>query len=145
MAFTAGVRVGPYEILALLGAGGMGEVYKARDTRLNRVIALKTLLAEKVADAGRKRRFQLEAQADSRLNHPNIVTIYEISEENGICFIAMEYVSGNTLEQANTGTGLPLSGATRYAAEIAEALVAAHAAGIVHRDLKPANVIVSDD
>src|SRR6266404_9771299 len=108
MTLAAGVRVGPYEILALLGVGGMGEVYKARDTRLHRVIALKTLPAEKVADAEGKRRFLVEAQAASRLNHPNIVTIHDISEENGGCFIAMEYVAGNTLEQTNPGGGLPL-------------------------------------
>src|SRR6266851_587899 len=107
MALAAGERIGPYEILALLGVGGMGEVYKARDTRLQRVIALKTLPAEKVADADRKRRFLVEAQAASRLNHPNIVTIHDISEENGVCFIAMEYVARTTLEQANT-SGLPL-------------------------------------
>ncbi|MGH9776161.1 MAG: protein kinase domain-containing protein [Candidatus Acidiferrales bacterium] len=145
MAFDAGVRVGPYEILSMLGAGGMGEVYKARDTRLNRVIALKTLIAEKVADADRKRRFLLEAQAASGLNHPNIVTIYEISEENGICCIAMEYVAGTTLAGLNTGSGLPLKQAMKFATEIADALAAAHAAGIIHRDLKPANIIITED
>ncbi len=145
MAFAAGVCIGPYEILALLGAGGMGEVYKARDTRLHRIIALKTLPAEKVADADRKRRFLVEAQAASRLNHPNIVTIHDISEENGVYFIAMEYVAGTTLEQANTGSGLPLKHAMKYAAEIADALAAAHSAGIIHRDLKPANIIITED
>ncbi len=145
MALAAGERLGPYEILALLGVGGMGEVYKARDTRLQRVIALKTLPAEKVADADRKRRFLVEAQAASRLNHPNIVTIHDISEENGVCFIAMEFVAGTTLEQANPGTGLPLKQAMKYAAEIADALAAAHSAGIIHRDLKPANIIITED
>jgi serine/threonine-protein kinase len=144
MAFAAGVRIGPYEILALLGAGGMGEVYKARDTKLNRVVALKTLPAEKVAGADRKRRFLVEAQAASRLNHPNIVTIHDISEENGVCFIAMEYVAGTTLERANTG-GLHLKDAMKYAGEIADALAATHAAGIIHRDLKPANIIINED
>src|SRR5258707_8537091 len=145
MAFAAGVCIGPYEILALLGAGGMGEVYKARDTRLHRIIALKTLSAEKVADADRKRRFLVEAQAASRLNHPNIVTIHDISEENGVCFIAMEYVAGTTLEQANTSSGLPLKHAMKYAAEIADALAGALSAGIIHRDLKPANIIITED
>jgi eukaryotic-like serine/threonine-protein kinase len=143
MAFAAGDCIGPYEILALVGAGGMGEVYKARDTRLHRVIALKTLPAAEVAD--RKRRFLVEAQAASRLNHPNIVTIHDISEENGICFIAMEYVAGSTLEHANSGGGLPLKQAMKYAAEIADALAAAHSAGIIHRDLKPANIIITED
>jgi len=106
---------------------------------------LKTLPAEKVADADRKRRFLVEAQAASRLNHPNIVTIHDISEENGVCLIAMEYVAGTTLEQANTGSGLPLKHAMKYSAEIADALAAAHAAGIIHRDLKPANIIITDD
>jgi serine/threonine protein kinase len=123
----------------------MGDVYKARDTRLQRVIALKTLPAEKVADAEGKRRFLVEAQAASRLNHPNIVTIHDISEENGVCFIAMEYVAGTTLEQANPSSGLPLKLAMKYAGEIADALAAAHSAGIIHRDLKPANIIITED
>jgi serine/threonine-protein kinase len=123
----------------------MGEVYKARDTRLNRIVALKTLPAEKISDAERKRGFLLEAQATAKLNHPNIVTIYDISEEENVCFIAMEYVSGTTLEQMNTGAGLPLKDAMKFAADIADALIAAHSAGIVHRDLKPANVIVTED
>jgi len=145
MALSAGACIGPYQILALLAAGGMGEVYKARDTRLNRVIALKTLPAEKVADADRKRRFLLEAQAASRLNHPNIVTIYEISEESGACFIAMEYVDGCTLEQLNRGSALPFKDALSYVSQIADALAAAHSAGIIHRDLKPANIIITED
>ena len=121
----------------------MGEVYKALDTRLHRTVALKTLPAEKVADAERKLRFLIEARAASKLNHPNIVTIYDISEENGICFIAMEYIAGRTLEQANAGNGVPLKDAMRYAAEVADALAAAHSAGIIHRDLKPANIIIT--
>lgn len=121
MAFSARARIGPYEILALLGAGGMGEVYKARDTRLHRIIALKTLPPEKVADADWKRRFLIEARAASKLSHPNIVTIHDILEENGVCFIAMEYVAGTTLEQANTSGGLPLNHAMKCAAEIADA------------------------
>src|SRR5580704_5909457 len=145
MGFAAGVRIGPYEILALLGAGGMGEVSKARDSRLHRTVALKTLPAEKAADADRKRRLLVEARAASRLKHPNIVTIYDISDENGVYFIAMEYVDGVTLEQANTGSGLPLKNAMKYAGEIADALAAAHSVGIVHRDLKPANIIITED
>ncbi len=143
MTLPAGVRIGPYEILDLLGAGGMGEVYRARDTRLNRIVALKTLPAEKVADAGRKRRFLLEARAAARLNHPNIVTIHEISEEDGVCLIAMEYVPGSSLEHAIADGALPLNVATKYAVEIADALIAAHAAGIIHRDLKPANIMIT--
>jgi serine/threonine protein kinase/Tfp pilus assembly protein PilF len=145
MAISAGVRIGSYEILSLLGSGGMGEVYKARDTGLNRMVALKTLPADKVADAGRKRRFLQEAQAAARLNHPNIVTIYGISEENGVCFIAMEYVPGATLEQMNSGSGLPVKEAMKYASDMADALVAAHSAGMIHRDLKPANIIIAED
>ncbi|HEX3353024.1 MAG TPA: protein kinase [Terriglobales bacterium] len=145
MTLAAGERIGPYEILALLGAGGMGEVYKARDTRLQRVIALKILPAEKVADPGRKQRFLIEAQAASRLNHPNIVTIHDISEQNGICFIAMEYVAGVTLEQAISAGGLALEQVMNYAAGMADALAAAHSAGIIHRDLKPANIIITED
>ena len=145
MALAAGVLIGPYEILSLLGAGGMGEVYKARDTRLHRVVALKTLPAEKVSDAERKRQFLIEARAASQLNHPNIVTIHDITEQGGACFIAMEYVAGKTLEQANSGGGVPLKDAVKYAAEIADALAAAHTAGIIHRDLKPANIMITED
>ncbi|HEX4602618.1 MAG TPA: protein kinase [Candidatus Angelobacter sp.] len=145
MAFAAGTRIGQYEILSFLGAGGMGEVYKARDTRLQRVIALKTLPPDKVADAERKRMFLVEAQAASRLNHPNIVTIHDISEHDGACFIAMEFLTGATLEKVNSGNGLPLKDAVKYAAEIVDALSAAHAAGIIHRDLKPANIMVTED
>jgi eukaryotic-like serine/threonine-protein kinase len=145
MTLAAGVCIGPYEIVALLGAGGMGEVYKARDPRLQRFIALKTLPSQAIADVDRKRRFLLEARAASRLNHPNIVTIHDISEENGVCFIAMEYVSGATLEQANAGNGISLNDAMKYAVEIADALAAAHSAGIIHRDLKPANIIITED
>ncbi|HUK30913.1 MAG TPA: protein kinase [Candidatus Acidoferrum sp.] len=145
MTFKAGARLGPYEVLALLGSGGMGEVYRAHDTRLNREVALKILPAEKVADEDRKRRFLAEAQAASRLNHPNIVTIYDISEDNGVWFIAMEYVAGATLEQVNAVGGLPLKDAMKYAGEIADALAAAHTAGIIHRDLKPANIIITKE
>src|ERR1700733_11582654 len=145
MTFAAGVRFGSYEILSLLGKGGMGEVYKARDTRLQRVVALKILPAESVADADRRARLLLEAQAASRLNHPNIVTIHDIAEEQGIRYIAMEYVAGAPLDRTITGGGLPLRNALKYAAEIADALAAAHSAGIVHRDLKPANVIITED
>src|SRR6185503_8152219 len=98
MALAVGTRLGPYEILAPLGAGGMGEVYKARDTRLERLVAIKVLPPDKLADPDRKRRFVQEAKAASALNHPNIVTIYEIGSENGVDYLAMEFVAGKTLD-----------------------------------------------
>lgn len=145
MAFAAGFRIGQYEILSFLGAGGMGEVYKARDTRLQRIIALKTLPPDSVADADRKKQFLTEAQAASRLNHPNIITIHDILEQEGSCFIAMEFLSGITLEKASAGKGLQLQDAMKYASEIADALAAAHTAGIIHHDLKPANIMITED
>jgi eukaryotic-like serine/threonine-protein kinase len=145
MALASGTLIGPYEILALLGAGGMGEVYKARDTRLHRVIALKTLPAEKVSDAERKRQFLVEARAASQLNHPNIVTIHDIFELNGAYFIAMECVAGVTLEQANARGKIPFDQSMKYVGDIADALAAAHTAGIIHRDLKPANIMITED
>ena len=121
----------------------MGIVYKALDTHLDRFVAIKVLPPEKVADAERKRRFVQEAKAASALNHPNIITIHDIASENGIDFIAMEYVPGKALNQLIPRKGLPLSESLKYAIQIADALAAAHAAGIIHRDLKPGNVMVS--
>src|ERR1700758_4521347 len=139
-----GKTVAHYQILEKLGEGGMGVVYKARDTHLDRLVALKVLPPEKVADAERKRRFVQEAKSASALNHPNIITIYDIASDNGIDFIAMEYVPGKALNQLISRKGLPLGEALRYGVQIADALAAAHAAGIIHRDLKPGNVMVTE-
>jgi len=134
-----------YQILDKLGEGGMGVVWKARDSRLNRLVAIKTLRADKMADADRKRRFIQEAQAASALNHPNIVTIHDIASENGTDFIVMEYVEGKTLGQLIPRRGMRLDEVLRYAIQIAEGLAKAHAAGIVHRDLKPGNIMVTPE
>jgi serine/threonine protein kinase len=134
-----------YEVLEKLGEGGMGVVWKARDTRLNRLVAIKTLPAAKVGDEERKRRFVQEAQAASALNHPNIITIHDIASENGVDFIVMEYVNGKTLGQLIPRRGMRLDEVLRYAIQIAGALAKAHAAGIIHRDLKPGNIMVTTD
>jgi Tol biopolymer transport system component len=144
MALDSGARLGPYEIVAWLGAGGMGEVYEAADTRPNRRVALKILPAALVADPERRRRFIQEAQLASALQHPNIVTIFDIGSANGTEYLAMELVRGRTLDVAIRGKGLRLADALRYGVQITDALAAAHAAGIVHRDLKPTNIMVSD-
>jgi Tol biopolymer transport system component len=123
----------------------MGEVYRAKDSRLDRSVAIKVLTSEKVADPERKRRFVQEAKAASALNHPNIITIYEISSDNGVDFIAMEYVAGKTLDQIIPRKGLRLNEALKYAIQMADALAKAHGAGIVHRDLKPANIMVTEE
>ena len=122
----------------------MGEVYKARDTRLDRLVAIKVLAADRVADPDRKLRFIQEAKAASALNHPHIVTIHDISNDSGIDFIVMEYVPGKSLEQLIPSKGLRAAEALKYAIQTADAFAAAHAAGIVHRDLKPANLMVTD-
>src|SRR5579871_2092513 len=137
-----GRTISHFEIVEKLGEGGMGVVYKARDTHLDRFVAIKVMPPEKVADAVRKRRFVQEAKSASALNHPNIVTIYDISSDEGIDFIAMEYVAGKALNELITRKRLPLGEALKYAVQIADALAAAHAAGIIHRDLKPGNVMV---
>src|SRR6266849_2514234 len=134
-----------YQIVETLGRGGMGVVYKARDTHLDRFVAIKVLPAEKVADPERKRRFVQEAKAASSLNHPNIVHIYDIAEADGIPFIAMEYVLGKTLGEITGRKGLRVAVALRYGVQIAEALDKAHSAGIIHRDLKPSNIMVTAD
>jgi eukaryotic-like serine/threonine-protein kinase len=140
-----GKTISHYRILEKLGEGGMGVVYKVRDTHLDRLVALKMLPPEKVADPERKRRFVQEAKAASALNHPNIITIYDIDQTDGVDFIAMEYVAGKTLDLQIPRKGLRLNGALKYAVQIADALEAAHAACIIHRDLKPGNVIVSEN
>ncbi len=140
-----GRTISHYEVLEKLGEGGMGVVYKARDTRLKRFVALKVLPPEKVTDPERKQRFVQEAQAASALNHPNIVTVYDIGQSDGIDFIAMEHIEGKTLDEFIGRKGLKLSEALRYAIQIADALAAAHAAGIVHRDLKPGNVMATPE
>jgi serine/threonine protein kinase len=145
MVLALGSTLGSYKILSLLGAGGMGEVYRARDVRLGRVVAIKVLPAERLADESRRRRFLQEAQAASALNHPNIVTIHQIESADGIDFIVMEYVVGQTLSEAIPQQGMRLAQVLKLAIPIADALARAHAAGIVHRDLKPANVMVGDE
>jgi serine/threonine protein kinase len=122
----------------------MGVVHKALDTRLDRVVALKVLPPEEVADADRKQRFVLEAKAASALNHPNIITIYDIDSANGIDFIAMEFGAGKTFDRLIPRHGLRLNEALKYSVQIADALAAAHKAGIVHRDLKPGDVMVTE-
>jgi len=144
MLLTPGSRLGPYEILAPLGAGGMGEVYRARDTRLGREVAVKILPA-KQAGGDRVPRFLREARAASQLNHPNVVAIHDIAESDAMPFIVMEYVAGKTLAEALPATGWEPAVVLGYARQIVAALAKAHAAGIVHRDLKPANIMVTGD
>ena len=134
-----------YHIDAELGRGGMGVVYRASDTRLGRAVAIKMLTAEATTDADRIRRFVQEARSASALNHPNIVTIYDIEEADGSTFIAMELVEGTTLDRMRAGGQLPVAKALDLGTQIASALEAAHAGGIIHRDIKPANVIVTPD
>jgi eukaryotic-like serine/threonine-protein kinase len=144
MPLEAGTHLGPYQIVSLLGVGGMGEVYRARDARLNRLIALKVLPTDRMGSAERRNRFVQEAQLASSLQHPNIVTIYDIGSAAVGEYLAMELVRGRTLDALLPPTGLPLQDALRYASQIVDALAAAHAAGIVHRDLKPNNIMVTD-
>jgi serine/threonine-protein kinase len=133
-----------YQIIEKLGAGGMGEVYKAQDTRLNRFVAMKVLPARMSADPERRRRFLREAQSASALNHPNIITIYDIVSDGDTQYMVVEYVAGKTLLELIPQGGLPVPQVIQYAGQIADALAAAHAAGIIHRDLKPANVMVTN-
>ena len=144
-AFVIGQTLAHYRIEGRLGAGGMGEVYRARDTRLNRTVAIKALLHDKVPDPNRARRFLQEARAASALNHPNIVTLHDIVHDAGIDFLVMEYVPGKSLDQLIVSKGLPVTEALGYAQQMAGALATAHAASIVHRDIKPANLIVTPE
>jgi Tol biopolymer transport system component/predicted Ser/Thr protein kinase len=139
-----GRNISHYQILEKLGEGGMGVVYRARDTHLDRTVAIKLMRGEAVADADRKRRFVQEAKTASALNHPNIITIYDIDNAGGVDFIAMEYVEGRTLDRCVGHKGVALGEALRYSVQITDALAAAHQAGIVHRDLKPGNIMVTE-
>lgn len=145
MPLTPGTRLGPYEILMCLGSGGMGEVYRATDTKLGRDVALKVLPAEMAHDPERLARFRREAKALAQLDHPNIVTIYSVEECEGIHFLTMQLVEGTALDRLIPAGGLPLKQIVEIASALGEALEAAHEKGIVHRDLKPANVMVSKD
>jgi len=145
MPLEPGTLVGPHKVVSLIGTGGMGEVYQARDTRLGRDVALKVLPPERVADPERRQRFLQEAQAASILNHPNIVSIYDIGSQDGFDYIAMEYVDGETLDHLIPKGGMRLEQALGIAIPITDALARAHAAGIIHRDLKPGNVMVARD
>src|SRR5438067_7790819 len=147
MTISPGTRLGPYEIVAPIGAGGMGEVYKARDTRLGREVAIK-LLPEAVAnDPDRLHRFSQEAQTAGTLNHPNLVTIHELGTHDGVPYIAMELLEGESLRSrlAEDGARIPVRKAIDYSTQIAHGLAAAHDKGIVHRDLKPDNIFVTRD
>src|SRR6266850_1802331 len=145
MALTSGTKLGPYEIQSPLGAGGMGEVYRARDTRLDRSVAIKILSAAFSADCDRLVRFEQEARSASALNHPSIVTIYEVGQDGSTHYIAMELVEGKTLRELLVAGLLPIRKAIEIAAQVAEGLAKAHEAGIAHRDLKPENLMVSQD
>jgi len=133
-----------YQLLEKIGSGGMGEVYKAQDTRLNRIVAIKVLPADKTGEADRRRRFFQEAQAASALNHPNIITIHDIISEGGTEYMVMEYVGGKTLLELIPQGGLRVPQVLQYSLQMADALKTAHAAGIIHRDLKPGNVMVKE-
>jgi eukaryotic-like serine/threonine-protein kinase len=145
MALAAGTLLGRYEIRAQLGAGGMGEVYLAQDTQLERTIALKILPGEVANDSQRMHRFVQEAKAAAALNHPNIAHIYEIGETDSTSFIAMEFIDGKTLGQILKQGQLAVTAILDISIQIASALAAAHEAGIVHRDIKPDNVMLRSD
>jgi len=143
MDLSSGKRLGPYEVIELLGAGGMGEVYRALDTRLNRTVAIKILPSQFSSDLTHKRRFEREAKAIARLNHPHICTLYDVGQEDGTDYLVMEYVEGETLGQRLIKGRLPLNQVLRLGTQIADALDQAHRSGIIHRDVKPGNIVLT--
>jgi len=143
MALAFGTKLGPYEITTLLGAGGMGEVYRARDTRLERVVAIKVLPARLGSDAQRRQRFEREVRAISSLNHPNICTVHDVGSTDGVAYLVMECLDGETLATRLMRGGLPMIEVLKHGVEISDALDAAHHRGIVHRDLKPSNIFLT--
>src|ERR1700674_3224427 len=145
MALASGTRLGSYEVVAQIGAGGMGEVYQARDTKLGRDVAIKVLPGAFAHDPERLSRFQREAKMLAALNHPNIATIHGLEQSGGTSYLVMELVQGETLADRVKAGPLPFEEALKIAVQIAEALEAAHEKSIIHRDLKPANVKVTPD
>src|ERR1700720_3494912 len=143
MGLATGTKLGPYEIQAPLGAGGMGEVYRARDTRLERDVAVKVLPANLSSDPSLRQRLEREARAVSKLSHPHICTLHDIGHQDGVDFLVMELIEGETLEDRLTKGPLSTEETIRYAAQIAEAMAKAHKLGITHRDLKPSNVMLT--
>src|ERR1017187_5207013 len=143
MALTPGTKLGPYEIVAPLGAGGMGEVYRARDTRLDRTVAIEILPSHLSDDAMRRQRFEREAKAVSSLNHPHICTLYDVGRQDGVDFIVMEYVEGVTLAAQLEKGPLPTVEVLEYGIQLASALDKAHRNGVTHRDLKPGNIMLT--
>src|SRR5215475_6985194 len=143
MALASGTKLGPYEVQSPLGAGGMGEVYRARDTRLDRTVAIKILPAHLSADPVRKQRFELEAKTISSLNHPHICVLYDVGHQDGTDYLVMECVEGETLAKRLEKGPLSLEQVLKYGAQLADALDKAHRSGVVHRDLKPGNIVLA--
>jgi eukaryotic-like serine/threonine-protein kinase len=138
-----GTRLGPYEVLAAIGAGGMGEVYRARDTRLDRSVAIKVLPTHVSSNPAFRERFEREARTISSLSHPHICALFDVGRHDGLDYLVMEYLDGETLSTRLAKGPMPTEQVLRYGIEIAEALYAAHKHGIVHRDLKPGNIILT--
>ena len=145
MALTAGTRLGPYEILAAIGAGGMGEVYRARDTRLNREVAIKVLPEHLARDPEALARFRREAMAVAALAHPNILVLYDVGSEQEVQYAVMELLEGETLRERLSRGPLAWRKVAELGSAIAEGLAAAHSKGIVHQDIKPANIFMTSD
>ena len=143
MPLVSGTKLGPYEIGAPLGAGGMGEVYRAKDTRLDRTVAIKILPAHLSSDPVRKQRFEREAKTISSLNHPNICVLYDVGQQDGIDYLVMECIEGETLSKRLEKGALPSEQVLKYGTQIADALDKAHRSGVVHRDLKPGNIMLT--
>src|ERR1700756_4446308 len=143
MGLMSGTKLGPYEIVSPLGAGGMGEVYRARDKRLERTVAIKILPAHLSSDPVRKQRFEREAKTISSLNHPHVCTLHDVGSQDGVDYLVMECVEGETLAKRLEKGALPLEQVLKYGMQIADALDKAHRSGVVHRDLKPGNIMLT--
>src|SRR5499425_3024530 len=143
MSLASGTKLGPFEVLGPLGAGGMGEVYRAKDTRLERTVAIKILPAQVSNDPVRKQRFEREAKTISNLNHPHICVLHDIGSQDGVDYLVMECVEGETLAKRLEKGPLPLEQVLKLGAQIADALDKAHRSGIIHRDLKPSNIMLT--